>query len=127
MGKAVGAALQSSQPLPTESVLTALINEIVAIPNHFILILDDYHLITAQPIHDALSFLLDHLPHPPRGMHLVIATRADPSLPTARLRGRGQLTELRFTDLRFTSAEAADTTVAAHAPFAARAAFAPGT
>jgi LuxR family maltose regulon positive regulatory protein len=108
VGEAVLAALQSSQPLPTESVLTALINEIAASPNRFILILDDYHLITAQPIHDALSFLLDHLPHPLRGMHLAVATRADPSLPTARLRGRGQLTELRFTDLRFTSEEATE-------------------
>jgi LuxR family maltose regulon positive regulatory protein len=59
----------------------------------------DYHLIQAQPIHDALSFLLDHMPP---SMHLVLATRADPPLPIARLRGRGQLTELCQTDLRFT-------------------------
>jgi LuxR family maltose regulon positive regulatory protein len=73
-------------------------------PERFTLVLDDYHLITAQPIHDGLTFLLDHLP--PQ-MHLVIATRADPPLPLARLRARGQLTELRQSDLRFTTDEAA--------------------
>ena len=88
------AALQSPQPPPIEAVLTALINEIAAISPLFVLVLDDYHLlIEAQPIHDALAFLLDHLP--PQ-MHLVIATRADPPLPIARLRARGQLTELRL-------------------------------
>jgi LuxR family maltose regulon positive regulatory protein len=97
-------ALQSPQPPPIEAVLTALINEISEIPAPFVLILDDYHLITAQPVHDALTFLLDHLPSQ---MHLVIAGRADPPLPVARLRGRGQLTELRAADLRFTSDEAA--------------------
>ena len=97
-------ALQAPQPPPIESALTPLINEIAAIPDPFALVLDDYHLITAQAIHDALAFLLDHLP--PQ-MHLIIATRADPPLPIARLRGRGQLTELRQTDLRFTPDEAA--------------------
>ncbi|MCK4314751.1 MAG: hypothetical protein KAX24_03175, partial [Anaerolineae bacterium] len=97
-------ALQSPQPPPIEAVLTALINDISEIPAPFVLILDDYHLITAQPIHNALTFLLDHLP--PQ-MHLVIAGRADPPLPLARLRGRGQLTELRAADLRFTPDEAA--------------------
>ena len=74
-------------------------------PAAIVLVLDDYHLIEAQPIHEALTFLLEHLP--PQ-MHLVIATREDPPLPLARLRARGQLTELRATDLRFTPAEAAD-------------------
>ena len=97
-------ALQSSQPPPMEAVLTTLVNEIVTILDPLILVLDDYHLITAQPIHDGLAFLLDHLP--PQ-MHLVIATRADPPLPLARLRARGQLTELRQSDLRFTTGEAA--------------------
>ncbi len=99
IGEGVLNAFQAPQPPPIESVLTVLINEIVAISFPFALVLDDYHLITAQPIHDALTFLLDHLPG---NMHLVIATRADPPLPIARLRGRGQLTELRLTDLRFT-------------------------
>jgi LuxR family maltose regulon positive regulatory protein len=103
LGRAILAAFQSPQPPPVEVVLTALINEIAAIPNHFALVLDDYHLIEAQPIHSALAFLLDHLP--PQ-MHLIIAGRADPPLPLARLRGRGQLTELREDDLRFKPDEA---------------------
>ena len=99
------AALESPQPPPTESILTALLNEITTIPDNFILVLDDYHLVEAIPVDQALAFLLDHLP--PQ-MHLVIATREDPHLPLARLRGRGQMTELRAADLRFTPAEAAD-------------------
>ena len=98
-------ALQSPQPPPPRLVLTSLINEIAALPDRIVLVLDDYHLIDAQPIHDALTFLLEHLP--PQ-MHLVIATREDPPLPLARLRARGQLTELRVTDLRFTPSEAAE-------------------
>jgi LuxR family transcriptional regulator, maltose regulon positive regulatory protein len=99
------AVLQSPQPPPAESILTALINEIATIPDSFIFVLDDYHVIEAQAVDHVLTFLLDHLP--PQ-MHLVIATREDPSLPLARLRVRGQLTELRAADLRFTPAEAAD-------------------
>jgi LuxR family maltose regulon positive regulatory protein len=92
-------ALQSPQPPPSGDILTVLINEITAIPGRVILVLDDYHLIEAEPVHDALTFLLLHLP--PQ-IHLVIATREDPPLPLARLRARGQLTELRATDLWFT-------------------------
>ena len=66
------------------------------------LVLDDYHLIAAQPIHQAIGFLLDHLP--PQ-LHLVVASRADPPLPLSRLRARGQLAELRASDLRFTADE----------------------
>ena len=69
----------------------------------WILVLDDYHAIAAAEVHDAVTFLLDHLPG---HLHLLIATRADPPLPLARLRSRGQLTELRAADLRFTAAEA---------------------
>jgi LuxR family maltose regulon positive regulatory protein len=93
------------QPPPTEAVLTSLINELAAIPEGIILILDDYHMIQSSPVDEGLSFLLEHLP--PQ-MHLVIATREDPQLPLARLRARGQLTELRGADLRFTSSEAAE-------------------
>jgi LuxR family maltose regulon positive regulatory protein len=96
--------LRSPQPPPIESVLTTLINEITAIEDDFALILDDLHVIDAQPIHGGIAFLLDHLP--PQ-MHLVIASRADPPLPLARLRGRGESTELRAADLQFTPAEAA--------------------
>jgi LuxR family maltose regulon positive regulatory protein len=105
IGAGVLGVLQSPQPPPIESILTTLINEITAIADHFVLVLDDYHVIDARPIDDALTFLLEHLP--PQ-MHLVIATREDPNLPLARLRVRGQLTELRAADLRFTPAEAAE-------------------
>ncbi|MGB3061306.1 MAG: LuxR C-terminal-related transcriptional regulator [Anaerolineae bacterium] len=105
IGAGVLAALESPQPPPTESILTALLNEITTIPDNFILVLDDYHLVEAIPVDQALATLLDHLP--PQ-MHLVIATREDPQLPLARLRARGHSTELRAADLRFTPAEAAD-------------------
>ncbi|HKQ08075.1 MAG TPA: LuxR C-terminal-related transcriptional regulator [Blastocatellia bacterium] len=103
--KAVAGMLQSPQPPPTEAILTALLNEISAIPDGFVLILDDYHVIDAEAIDRALAFLVEHLP--PQ-MHVVIATREDPQLPLARLRARGQLTELRVADLRFTPSEAAE-------------------
>ncbi|CAA9359684.1 MAG: Transcriptional activator of maltose regulon, MalT, partial [uncultured Microvirga sp.] len=105
IGEGVLGALQSPQPPPTESILTDLLNEISAVPDDFVLVLDDYHVIDARPVDDALAFLLDHLP--PR-MHLVIATREDPRLPLARLRAWDQLTELRAADLRFTPSEAAE-------------------
>jgi LuxR family maltose regulon positive regulatory protein len=104
VGTAALALLQSTQPPPTEAVLTVLLNDISAAPDHFALVLDDYHVIDAKPVDNALAFLLEHLP--PQ-MHLVIATREDPPLPLARLRARGQVTELRAADLRFTPAEAA--------------------
>jgi len=104
LGQRALALLQSPQTPPIESVLTTLINEINAVEYDFALILDDYHVIDAQPIHDGIEFLLDHLP--PQ-MHLIIASRSDPPLPLARLRGRGESTELRAADLRFTPDEAA--------------------
>lgn len=104
IGGGVLGVLQSSQPPPTESILTALLNEITTVPDDFTLVLDDYHAIDAKPVDDVLTFLLEHLP--PQ-MHLVISTREDPHLPLARLRVRSQLTELRATDLRFTPTEAA--------------------
>jgi LuxR family maltose regulon positive regulatory protein len=105
IAKGALSALQSPQPPPTETILTSLINAIAAIPDKIVLILDDYHLIDSKPVDNVLTFLLEHLP--PQ-MHLVIATREDPHLPLARLRARGQLTELRAADLRFTPAEAAE-------------------
>jgi len=102
-GESVSGLLQSPQPLPAESVLTALLNEIAAIPDNFVLVLDDYHVIDAPAVDQALAFLVERLP--PQ-MHLVIATREDPPLPLARLRARGQLVELRVADLRFTADEA---------------------
>src|SRR6266702_3421033 len=104
IGEGVLGVLQSPQPPPTESILTALLNEITTLPDHFVLVLDDYHVIDAKAVDMALTYLVEHLP--PQ-MHLVIATREDPHLPLARLRARGHLTELRAADLRFTAAEAA--------------------
>ena len=105
IGEGVLGVLVSPQPPPAESVLTSLLNEIATIEVDFVLVLDDYHVIDTTPVDDALTFLIEHLP--PR-MHLVIATREDPHLPLARLRVRGQLTELRAADLRFAPEEAAE-------------------
>jgi LuxR family maltose regulon positive regulatory protein len=103
IGEGMLSALQSPQPPPAEAVLTSLINAIAALSNSIILVLDDYHTVKSSPVDNALAFLLERLP--PQ-MHLVIATREDPHLPLARLRARGQLTEVRASDLRFTPSEA---------------------
>jgi LuxR family maltose regulon positive regulatory protein len=104
IGAGVLGVLQSPQPPPTESILTALLNEITALSGSFVLVLDDYHVIDAKAVDADLTFLIEHLP--PQ-MRLVLATREDPPLPLARWRARAQLSELRVTDLRFTPAEAA--------------------
>jgi LuxR family maltose regulon positive regulatory protein len=104
VGQSVLPMLQGSQPPPARSILTPLLNEVAALPEPIVLVLDDYHLVTAGAIHDGVAFFLEHLP---QQLHLVIATRADPPLPIARLRARGQLTELRADDLRFTPEEVA--------------------
>jgi LuxR family maltose regulon positive regulatory protein len=103
IGAGVVASLQSPQPPSPEVVLTALLNDISAVPDHTILVLDDGHVLDATPISQALAFLVEHMP--PQ-LHLVIATREDPPLPLARLRARGQVTELRAADLRFSPSEA---------------------
>jgi LuxR family maltose regulon positive regulatory protein len=95
----VVAMTQSPQPPDAELVLTALSNDLADCPIPIVLALDDYHEITAEPVHDALVFLLDHLPP---HVHLVIATRIDPPWPLARMRSRQEVTELRTRDLRFT-------------------------
>ena len=97
--------LQSPQPPLPKAVLTSLINDLGEFEAPFALALDDYHVITAPPIHEALTFLLDHLP---LHIHVVLLTRADPPLPLPRLRARNQLTEIRAADLRFTEDETAD-------------------
>ena len=104
VGQGLLAALQSPGAVNVESVLTTLLNEIAGFPDNFALVLDDYHVIESQPVDNALTFLLDHLP--PQ-MHLVIASRSDPSLPLSRLRAGGQMTEIRADDLRFTLDEVA--------------------
>ena len=105
VGQGVLAALDVPQPPPLEAMLTTVLNDIASLSDSFILVLDDYHAIHAQPIDQALAFLLQH--QPPQ-MHLVIATREDPPLALARLRVRNQVTELRAADLRFTPVEAAE-------------------
>ena len=105
IGAEVLSALQSPQLPPIEAILTPLVNEINAIPDKFIFVLDDYHMLDSKAVDNALTFLVEH--QPPQ-MHLVITTREDPNFPLARLRVRGRLTELRATDLRFTPSEAAE-------------------
>jgi ATP/maltotriose-dependent transcriptional regulator MalT len=87
-----------------EGLVTALINQLATRPDQVLLVLDDYHLVEAQVVHASVGFLLEHRPS---GLRLVLASRADPPLPLARLRARGQLGELRDADLRFTAEEAA--------------------
>lgn len=103
-GDALLAMLHNQQPPPVETLLTALINEITTFSEPSILVLDDYHLIQAQPIHGLLTYFLSHMP--PR-MHLVLISRTDPQLPLPRMRIRGELIELRAADLAFTLEETA--------------------
>jgi LuxR family maltose regulon positive regulatory protein len=103
---AVGASALSllrSAPSPIEPVLATLLNDLSAGPNNVVLVVDDYHLVDEGDIGDGMVFLVEHLP--PQ-VHLVITTRADPALPLARLRARGELVEIRAADLRFTADEA---------------------
>jgi LuxR family maltose regulon positive regulatory protein len=97
---------QAGMGIETWQVVSVLVNDIQeTLPAPFVLILDDLHLITEAAIFVALDYLLEHIP--PQ-MHLVVATRIDPPLALARLRARGQLTELRLAELRFTNEEATD-------------------
>jgi len=91
-------------PASFEGLVTALINQLATQPDQVLLVLDDYHLIEAPPVHGSLGFLLEHRPP---GLHLVLTSRVDPPFGLARLRARGQLAELRDADLRFTAEEAA--------------------
>ncbi|WP_338325880.1 LuxR C-terminal-related transcriptional regulator [Paenibacillus luteus] len=101
----VFALLQSPQLPPVELIITALLNEISAIPDPFILVLDDYHVLDTGPIDHAIAMLIERMP--PQ-LHVIITTRQAPRLPLARLRARNQLAEVRASDLRFTSSEAAE-------------------
>jgi LuxR family transcriptional regulator, maltose regulon positive regulatory protein len=103
IGMTALALLHTPQPAPPEAVLALLINDVASSAGeHFALVLDDYHVIEALPIHRALASVMEHLP--PQ-IHLILATRADPPLPLARLRAHGQLTEVRAADLRFDTQE----------------------
>jgi LuxR family transcriptional regulator, maltose regulon positive regulatory protein len=123
----VGALLQGLQPTSFEAVVTALVNELAGVAEEVVLVLDDYHLIQAPQVHQSLEFLLEHLP---ARLRLVLASRADPPLPLARLRARVQLAELRERDLQFSPEEAAEllrTAVGRDLPEAAVAALADRT
>jgi LuxR family maltose regulon positive regulatory protein len=100
----VAGLLGPPTPPSLEGLVTALINELDAEPDQVLLVLDDYHLVDAQPVHASLGFLVAHLP---AGLRLLMASRTDPPLPLARLRASGQLAELRAAELRFTPEEAA--------------------
>jgi LuxR family maltose regulon positive regulatory protein len=103
LGGGGSALLEVPSSPSSEAALTGLLNELAALENDVVLVLDDYHVIESREVQDGIAFLLDHLP--PR-LHLVIASRADPPLPLARLRARGELVEIRAADLRFTPEEA---------------------
>ncbi|MDQ1531644.1 MAG: hypothetical protein QOE37_1749, partial [Microbacteriaceae bacterium] len=94
--------LRGPQPPPVRVALTDLLNDLGTVDHDVVLVLDDYHVIESLEIRQDVAFLVDHLP--PR-IHLVLAARADPAMPLARLRVRGQLTEIRGADLRFTTDE----------------------
>ncbi len=104
-GRGALAALQSTENVASDTILTLLLNDMVDQQTTFCLVLDDYHVIETPAIDEAIDFLLEH--QPPQ-MHLAIATRHDPTLPLARLRVRGELTDLRAADLRFSNVEAAE-------------------
>ena len=103
-GDVASKMLHSPQHFPVESVLTALINDLVGLPNDLFVVLDDYHLIKTESIDSGIAFLVDHIPP---GMHVIIATRTEPGLPLAHFRGRGTMLEISGDDLRFTVDEAA--------------------
>jgi LuxR family maltose regulon positive regulatory protein len=105
--------LQGLQPASVEALAATLVNELAELAEEVVLVLDDYHLLQAPPVHASVEFLLEHLPP---ALRLVVASRADPPLPLARLRARGQLAELRQRDLRFTPTEAAELLRAAVGP-----------
>jgi LuxR family maltose regulon positive regulatory protein len=103
IGEGVLASLRSPEFPSVEAVVGALINELADARREVTMVLDDYHVIHSGPVHEATSFLLEHLPG---NAHLVISSRADPPLPLAKLRARDQVTEIRAADLRFTTEEA---------------------
>ena len=102
-GEATRSMLRSAEPT-NDIVLNALINDLTQCEDGLTIVLDDFHLITAEPVCSTVTYLIEHLP---RNVHLVIATRVDPPLPMSRFRGRGTMLEIRADDLRFTDEEAA--------------------
>lgn len=102
LGRSALSLLHSAPQPPFEALLTGFINELTRLAGRAVLVVEDYHLITSPQIHEAMTFLLDHLPP---SLHLIMLTRSDPPLPLARLRARGELNELNASDLRFSLTE----------------------
>src|SRR5829696_6195098 len=109
LGEGIGEGVLAALRLPefplVEAIVGALINELADVRYEVTIVLDDYHVIHSEPVHEATSFLLEHLLE---NVHLVISGRADPPIPFAKLRARDQVTEIRAADLRFTTEEATD-------------------
>jgi LuxR family maltose regulon positive regulatory protein len=104
LGDTAQAMLAAPQPPAIETVISTLINDLAALPDPLLLIMDDYHLIHNRPTHHSLAFLLDHQP---QNFHLMLLTREDPPLGLARRRARRQMIEIRASDLRFSLDESA--------------------
>lgn len=105
LGEGLLSSFHASKSPAPNALATLLINDLAEISGRLILVLDDVHTLSAQPIHDFLTFLIEH--QPPR-VCLVLVTRADPALPLARWRGRGQLDEIRQNELAFTQSESSE-------------------
>lgn len=102
LGRSTLAALRAASTSSFEVVLTPFINELAQLPNRCVLVLEDFHVITAQDVLDSCTYLIDHLP---AALHLVLLARGEPLLPLARLRARNELSEITGADLRFTAGE----------------------
>ena len=103
IGEDMNIGLQAFQPPTSQHLLTTLINDLSTIFTSLILVLDDYHFITSQVVHESLNYFLEHMP---QQIHLVMTGRTDPQIHLSRLRAHGQLNEIRVSDLRFTLEEA---------------------
>lgn len=105
VGRTALPQVYAPEPPPPEVLVTRLVNDLAAVTEPVYLVWDDYHVLTNAALHRALEFWIEHAP---RNFQLILTTRADPPLPLARLRARGQLLELRADDLRFSTDEAAE-------------------
>jgi ATP/maltotriose-dependent transcriptional regulator MalT len=103
LGETALASLPAARAELLDAVVAPLINDLAASAQQVVLVLDEYHLVHTEPIHESVAFMLRHLP---QSLHLAISTRADPPLPLASLRASGEIIELRADQLRFSDSEA---------------------
>jgi LuxR family transcriptional regulator, maltose regulon positive regulatory protein len=103
VGDGILASLRSPEPPHVEAVIGTLVNDLANAHREVVMVLDDYHLIGSEAVHEAVSFLLEHLPE---NTHLIVSSRTDPPFPLSKLRARAQMAEIRAADLRFTTEEA---------------------